>query len=109
MGTIFLLYGAGFVVLFLMFALLYLNAYRRREALGLTALEVFDLRMAGGAHLVSASVGVLSCAVVFLPRPWPVFAGFVYFLMGPAHWLYGTTMGRRRAVVALQTDGPAPR
>ena len=45
---------AGFVVIFLMFGLLYLQAYRKRDELKLTPLEVFDTRAAGGEHLVSA-------------------------------------------------------
>jgi hypothetical protein len=25
-----------------------------------------------------------------------VFSGFTYFLMGPAHWIYGMRIGKRR-------------
>jgi len=38
------IYGFGFIILFLMFAALYWHAYRKREELGLTPLEVFDVR-----------------------------------------------------------------
>ena len=37
-------YSAGFVGMMLVFVLLYRNVYRKREALGLTAEEVFDAR-----------------------------------------------------------------
>jgi uncharacterized membrane protein len=107
LGRIFLIYSLGYVILFLMFGLLYLHAYRRRAQLNLTPLEIFDVRMAGGAHLVSAGVGVLGCLTVFAPSPLPAFAGFVYFLMGPLHWLYGSRMARRRqAFAARQESAP---
>ena len=59
---IFAIYGAGFVVLFTMFALLYLQVYRKRDELGLDALETFDVRASLGAHLVSAGVGAVASA-----------------------------------------------
>lgn len=109
LGTIFAIYGAGFVVIFLMFGLLYLHAYRKRHELGLTSLEVFDTRAAGGEHLVSASIGALATLIALAaPFPWPMFSGFTYFLMGPAHWVYGVRVGRRRKVLEEAAAAPAP-
>ena len=103
---IFAIYGAGFVVLFTMFALLYLQAYRRRQELHLTPLEVFDVRQAAGAHLVSVTVGLLAIAVaLFMPLSFAVMSGFTYFFMGPAHYTFGVISGRRRKALASQ---PAP-
>jgi uncharacterized membrane protein len=100
LARIFAIYGAGFVVLFTMFALLYLQAWRKRHELSLTPLDVFDTRASLGAHLVSASVGAIATGVaLFAPMPFPVFSGFTYFLMGPAHWVFGVTSGRRRKVL----------
>jgi uncharacterized membrane protein len=97
LARIFAIYGAGFVVLFTMFALLYLQAYRRRRELHLTPLDEFDVRQSIGEHLVSAGVGLLAIAVaLFTPMPFPVLSGFTYFLMGPAHWTFGVVSGRRR-------------
>ena len=31
--------------------------------------------------------------------PLPMFSGFTYFLMGPAHWVFGITAGRRRKTI----------
>jgi hypothetical protein len=101
LGNIFAIYGAGFVVIFLMFGLLYLRAYRRRVELALTPLEVFDTRAAGGEHLVSAAFGTMATLVALLaPFPYVVGSGFAYFLMGPAHWIYGVRVGRRRRALA---------
>jgi uncharacterized membrane protein len=108
-ANLFAIYGAGFVVLFGMFALLYAHAYRRRDLLELTEIETFDLRAHRGGHLVSAGVGLLAVAVaLFAPGPWPQFSGFVYFLMGPMHWIYGVTVGRRRRAFAARVANRAP-
>jgi uncharacterized membrane protein len=94
---IFAIYGAGFVVLFTMFAFLYLQAYRWRRELHLTPLDEFDVRQSIGEHLVSAGVGLVAIAVaLFTPTPMATMSGFTYFLMGPAHWTFGVISGRRR-------------
>jgi uncharacterized membrane protein len=103
LGTIFAIYGAGFILIFLMFGLLYLHAYRKRDALGLSPMEVFDVRAAGGEHLVSVGVGTIATTVALVaPPPFPVFSGFTYFLMGPAHYFYGVRVGRRRKALERQ-------
>ena len=107
LARIFGIYGAGFVVLFSMFGMLYLQAYRKRHELQLTRLEVFDVRASGYAHLVSAGVGLLASLIALVaPPPVSLFSGFTYFLMGPAHWFYGVYSGqRRRALMArLEQD-----
>lgn len=103
---IFAIYGAGYVVLFGMFALLYLQAYRSRAELALSPLEVFDARAALGGHLVSAGVGLIAVAIALLaPMPLPLLSGFTYFLMGPAHWTYGVRAGRRRKTLETSLAG----
>lgn len=63
---------------------------------------------AGGAHLVSASVGALATGVALLtPAPYPVFSGFTDFLMWPAHWIYGVRTGRRCKALEQQTPTDA--
>ena len=57
------IYGLGFFVLFCLFALLYRHAYSKRAELGLTPLEVFDVKMYAGHHLVSAVVGLVAVTV----------------------------------------------
>jgi len=105
LARLFAIYGTGFVVLFLMFALLYRQAYRKRESLGLTAIEAFDARVSCGEHLVSAGVGLFATLIALsAPWPFPVFSGFCYFLMGPAHWIYGVRAGRRRKAFEAQAQ-----
>lgn len=105
-----ILYGLGFFILMSLFTLLYLHAYRRREALGLDPLEVFDTRSMAGHHAVSASVGLFAMFFAMLA---PVYLAFLspssFALMGPAHWYYGNRRDRaRRALVSSTLARPVP-
>ena len=95
--NLFIVYGLGFVAVFGVLALLYYWAWRRRIDIHLSDLEARDTRAEVGTHLVSVSVGVLSIAwAAVMPGKLRAFAGFVYFLMGPAHWMYGEYNSKRR-------------
>jgi hypothetical protein len=100
------IYGFGFFLLFIMFALLYRHAYNKREELELTALEVFDVKMYAGHHLVSAGVGAIAVLVaIAAPVHFSFLSPFCFALMGPAHWWCGTRFGRRRQVLEQQLAG----
>lgn len=93
-----LVYGGGYVAAFLLFALMYLHAWRRRDALGLTEVERFDTLADARTALLSASVGVVSIGIVLLGDA-PVrlaVAGFAYALIGPVLAVDGAARGRRR-------------
>jgi uncharacterized membrane protein len=97
------IYGLGFVVLFVMFVLLYLRAYGKRDELGLTPLQVYDTKMFVVHHLVSAGVGALAMLIALAaPLTWAPLSPASFALMGPAHWLCGTWGQRRRARFAAQ-------
>jgi uncharacterized membrane protein len=90
-------YALGFVVLFVMFTLLYARAYARRGALGLTDIELFDLKSLAGHHLVSASVGLIAMSVaLFVPLKFAPLSPSSLMLMGPGHFAWGTIRARRR-------------
>lgn len=94
-------YALGFVVMFIMFALLYARAYARREALGLSQTDVFDLKSQAGHHLVSATVGGISLGIaMFAPLAYAPLAPSSLVLMGPGHFTWGTIRGRQRAAVS---------
>jgi uncharacterized membrane protein len=103
------IYGLGFVVLFVMFALLYRRAYSKRDALGLTPLEVFDNRMFAGHHLVSAAVGLAVVGVAMLaPVEMSPIAPTMFALMGPAHWIFGVVSGKRRREIEKRQHAALP-
>ena len=96
-------YALGFIILFLMFALLYLRAYRKRHDLHLTAIETLDVKLYIGAHLVSASVGGIALLVASaLPLQYAPLSPMCFALMGPGHWIHGTLSGRRRRALATE-------
>src|SRR5450432_415365 len=91
------IYGLGFVALFVAFSLLYLHAYRKRHDLGLTPLEVFNVRSFAGQQIVSAAVGAIVVLIaVAAPHPYASTAPVAFVLMWPAHWLYETRMQKKR-------------
>ena len=103
LGNASAVYGFGFLVLFLVFALLCHRAYRKRDALGLDALGVFDLRSEIGEHLVSAAVGALAMAFALLaPLNWVFISPMLFALMGPAHFWWGRRRSAQRTAFALE-------
>jgi uncharacterized membrane protein len=97
------IYASGFIAVFVLFALLYLHAYRSREKLALTVLEVFDARTAIGHHAVSVTVGLLSLLIALAaPLRFVSLAPMMFFLMGPGHAFYGWRSGRERAELEAQ-------
>lgn len=97
--TMMIVYGLGFVAVFLIFALLYWHAYRRRAEMGLNELEIHDTRIEIESNLLYVAVGVLSIALAAFhiggPRA-PMFSGFTYSLLGPVLWAHGRFRNRRR-------------
>ena len=97
MGTVMLIFGAGYFAVFAVFVLLYLHAYRKRDELGLNELERFDTR-------TSVQEGVLNCLVALVSTSLVVFGGFryaplaglTYMLTGVVLAIHGVIMGKRR-------------
>jgi uncharacterized membrane protein len=102
-------YGLGFFLLFIMFGLLYLHAYRKRHELGLTPVEVFDVRIFLGQHMVSAAVGLIALGIaLFGPRRYGFLSPMAFALMGPAHWSYQVWIGKKRKAFEAKLPPPAP-
>ena len=95
--SLFLIYGTGIIVLYALLALMYAHAYRRRDVLALTPVEVFDTRASIRSHLLAAGIGATSAILaMLLPLRLVGLAGYVYFLFGPVLALHGTWTGRTR-------------
>ena len=90
------LYSAGFVALFSVLSLLHWHALRRREALALNAMDIYDAQANVTRHLINVGLGIVSIAIaLFLPQLL-AFAGLIYFLIGPLQGAFGYYNGRRR-------------
>jgi uncharacterized membrane protein len=95
--TLMAVYSGGFVAVFATFMLLHWNALRQRTKLKLDALAVYDARGSIKRHSISVTLGVISVSMaVFLPIEFLPYAGLIFFLMGPAHGIYGYINGRNR-------------
>ena len=106
LSLIFTLYSAGYVAVFLVFALMYHHAWRQREAMLLTELERIDTRERIAECLVMMLVGSISVAIAqFAPDGWVIAAGPIYFLIGPLQWRLGVRFAREkeRAAAALNS------
>jgi uncharacterized membrane protein len=100
------IYGFGFFILMALFALLYLHAYNRRDALELSPLEAWDTRKDAGHHVVSALVGLFAMVFALVaPLQLAFLSPASFALMGPAHAIYGRQMSRRRAAFVAKLDG----
>ena len=103
-----LLYGVGFVGVFGSLAALSAWAYHRRAELELDALERYLTRASIVTLLITVGIAILSVLIV-LSTGRPDFGGIVYFLMGPAHGVWGYVAGARarRIELAMAAEGSA--
>lgn len=98
-----LIYGIGFIVVWAVMGLMYLNVLRQRAAMRLSGLEVFEARAGVLYHAATASVGVLSILIVAIggdrAAAW---SGMAYALLGPVHGVVGAALGSRRSRLEAQ-------
>jgi hypothetical protein len=100
LSQLFILYGAGFVAIFVCLAFLYRHAAGRRDRLRLDAGDAHDARFYFRHYLIFAAVGLLSIAASAGGLGLRVgFPGWVYFLIGPLCWIHGVQSARRRPIV----------
>ena len=90
------IYAMGFIAIWLVFVLLTMHAYRRREVLELNALEIHDTRTKLREYLILMGFGIVSLALA-LSGGWRVpMSGWIYALIGPVLGLHGYITGSRR-------------
>jgi len=103
LSNIYILYGGGLGAVWFVYFLLYWHAYRKREALRLTAAEIILTRGSIMAMLITMAVCLLSIGLALQDRyEWE--PGVVYSLFGPALGLNGWWHGSRarKAEAAFQ-------
>ena len=106
---LFVIYGAGFIAVQLVFILLYLRAYTLRDALELDALELLVTRKEIQSFLLNVLIGLASIGIAILGgEAWTSWAGLIYFLIGPLQTVNGFAMGSRiRAMEGSDAPGSA--
>ena len=100
-----MIYGAGFIGLYVIFALLYLHAYRLRDMLELNAMETYETRGVVQENVLMIGIGVLAVALAWVGQP--ALSGMSYALIGPLQTVLGLKHGRRRRKLAAPTEAVA--
>jgi uncharacterized membrane protein len=91
---LFAVYGAGFVLVYAVFALMYWHALKKREELELDDREVLLTRWTILEHCLVALAGVLSILFALSSGPrLSIYAGFVYFLIPVFMTIHGMKFG----------------
>jgi uncharacterized membrane protein len=83
--TLMLIYGIGFILIYLLFLLMYKHALDKKEQLELTPSEIFDTRTSLYANGILIVIGIISIILSqVLPPGSAGLAGMAYILIGPA-------------------------
>lgn len=103
-----IVYGAGVSAVYAVYAGLYANALRHREALELTVVERAMTRTSFRQNALFSSVGLISVALAALVRPqWIGLSGFTYFLFAPFGAINGWIGGRTEARLRREAERAA--
>lgn len=97
------IFSGGFLAVSCIFMLLYGHVLRRRDALELNALEVFDTKVSIGGAMINASAAIASLAIALLaPVQWSGLSGIIYpILLAPSFTIYYSIVGRKRRQMAI--------
>jgi uncharacterized membrane protein len=102
--NLFIIYDLGWIVVFLLFALLYWRAYRTRTQLNLTAIEAYDALTYAGHYVGFVAAGLVSLVIALSGIGLGFgLAGIAYSTIGLFAWLNGEARGPgRRALEAIE-------
>ncbi len=101
-----IIYGLGFIGIFTLYLLMYVHAWRKRDELELNQVERHDTitnMWMYGSYIV---IGLISCAMAFLnTQRMVVWAGLIYWLIGPVSAAIGWKRGNARLRVEQMETG----
>jgi hypothetical protein len=96
-GSLMLIFGIGYLAVFLVFVLLFWHAYRKRDELELDVLERFDTRSSIQECGLNCGIASLSIAIVMIGgSSYATLSGVIYMLTGVVMGINGSIMGRKR-------------
>jgi uncharacterized membrane protein len=94
------IYGFGYIIIYTVFFLLYLHAFRTRNALDLSPHEVFDTRTKMYKQAILVAIGVCSIFLAWmLPERLAGFSGYLYMVIGPAFWIFFSKRAKMRRTI----------
>jgi uncharacterized membrane protein len=104
-----MIYSAGVIAVYGIFALLYHYAYQKRAQLELNEYEALSTRHSVIHFTGLASVGVIVIiAALVLPMQYVGYAGFLFTLNGLWGWLAGSILGKRERLTLERMQAKPP-
>jgi hypothetical protein len=103
LSALLIIYGMGFAGVYLALLILYLHAYRLRDALDLSALERFDTRFGIYRMISLVSVGLLAAGVAWL-RWFGGWGGLIYLALFPILRFIRILQRRKRTPLLAAAD-----
>jgi len=105
-----MIYGVGYILIYLLFTFMYMHALKKKTELALTAGEIFDTRTKLFKNCLLIAIGLLSILVSqVIPAADAGLAGMVYILIGPVFSIfYKYRAQRKRKLPALDILAPPP-
>jgi uncharacterized membrane protein len=91
------IYAVGFTAVFSLFALMYTHAYKLRDELELNPVEILQTQSTIRENAIMVVVGTVSFLLTFKNPEW---AGWWYFVLGPALGIHGAIYGKRVRLLA---------
>jgi uncharacterized membrane protein len=86
------IYGLGFALVFAVFALIYMHAFKLRRALALSPEEVHETRVSIEENAILSAAGLISLVLTFAST---TLAGSWYFVLAPALLIHGIIARKR--------------
>lgn len=100
LSELFSIYALGYVAVFTVFTVMYLRAYKMRDALDLTELECWDTKHNLREMLLNVGLGMCSFLLAnIMEGPWISSAGILFAFTGPLFWLHGRWSEKKRKVI----------
>jgi uncharacterized membrane protein len=93
------IYAAGFAAVFALFTLMYVHAYKLRSALELNRVELMHTLFSMRECLIMVGVGAIAFGLAFKDPGW---AGWSFFVLGPALGFHGAIYGKRIRLLGEQ-------
>jgi uncharacterized membrane protein len=91
-----IIYGIGYLLVFLVLLFLHIHAYKKRDMLELNKSEIIITKSEIRSASINIGIALLSIFIVMIGGAgFTSWAGWVYFFIGPALAVNGAIMGKR--------------
>ena len=102
-----IIYSLGYFAIFLTFMFFYLHAYHIRKELELSETEILITQMSIRGYSIHLAISLLSIILAMFSKFFGFsssYAGFVYFLLGPAFSMHGINTGKKLKLLLRNTS-----